>query len=348
MGRALRSSSPENTTATMRLNLTTGAWDSGPAWTPQRADFGLASDGSHLYAMGGDTPGGSYFDSTNAVNELDLSAWPGGSWVASPPDLPQPPRQANQAGFYTTGLTGGEIWSTGGINGATFQFLPDHLYRSTSGGPPPPPPPPPPPGPCNSTKVLLAYADIGGTPDNLTADLLAEPGVTQVDQFDAFSGTPTLSQLEDYKVVVPFSNNGWFDANAMGDVLADYLDAGGVVVGTTFNWDNRGPWLLQGRYMNGGYTPFDPTSGTAFSNASLGSFNAGHPIMQGITTLNAFYRNTVTLASGADLVASWDDGNLLIAAKGRTVAINAYLGYLNAWSGQFAHVITNSADWIGC
>src|ERR1043166_492355 len=77
--------------------------------------------------------------------------------------------------------------------------VPDQVYRirGSTGGPPPPPPPPPPPGPCNSTKVLIPYADIGGTPDMLVRDLLAEPGVTQVDLFDAFSGTPTLAQLED-------------------------------------------------------------------------------------------------------------------------------------------------------
>ena len=133
-----------NSTATMRLDMSTGTWTSGPAFTPQRADFALASAGTKLYAIGGDTTGGSYFDSTDLVNELDTASWPGGSWVASPPNLPAPPRQANQAGFNSTGRVGGEIWSTGGINGSTFQFLNAHLYRAT-GGPPPPPPPPPPP-----------------------------------------------------------------------------------------------------------------------------------------------------------------------------------------------------------
>ena len=34
-----------NSTATMRLDMSTGTWSSGPAFTPQRADFGLASFG---------------------------------------------------------------------------------------------------------------------------------------------------------------------------------------------------------------------------------------------------------------------------------------------------------------
>ena len=59
-----------------------GTWDTGPAFTPARADFALAYDASQnkLYAMGGDADGGGFFDSTNLVNELDLSGWPGGTW----------------------------------------------------------------------------------------------------------------------------------------------------------------------------------------------------------------------------------------------------------------------------
>ena len=40
-------------------------------------------------------------------------------------------------------------------------------------------------------------------------EILAEPGVTQVDMFDAGNGTPTLQQLQQYDIVFTFSNNGW-------------------------------------------------------------------------------------------------------------------------------------------
>ena len=55
-------SSAANSTATMRLDMSTGIWSSGPAFTPQRADFALASSGTKLYAIGGDLTGGSYFE----------------------------------------------------------------------------------------------------------------------------------------------------------------------------------------------------------------------------------------------------------------------------------------------
>ena len=129
-----------NNATTWRLDMSSapGVWETGPAFTPQRADFGLAYDAgtNTLYALGGDLPNdGNPFNSTNLVDELDLGGWPGGTWNSSPPDLPLPNRQANQAGFYGNG----DIWSVGGIDGATFQFLNEVWHRSNGGCPTPTP-----------------------------------------------------------------------------------------------------------------------------------------------------------------------------------------------------------------
>ena len=124
-----------NNTTTWRLDMSSapGVWTVGPAFTAGRADFGLAYDAgtNKLYALGGDLPGGGFFDSTNAVDELSVASWPAGSWMPSPPNLILPNRQANQAGFYGSG----QIWSVGGLVGQTFQFLAEVQRRSNGGGP---------------------------------------------------------------------------------------------------------------------------------------------------------------------------------------------------------------------
>ena len=124
-----------NNTTTWRLDMSSapGVWTTGPAFAPGRADFGLAYDAgtNKLYALGGDLPGGGFFDSTNAVDELSVASWPAGSWMPSPPNLILPNRQANQAGFYGSG----QIWSVGGLVGQTFQFLAEVQHRSNGGGP---------------------------------------------------------------------------------------------------------------------------------------------------------------------------------------------------------------------
>ena len=124
-----------NNTTTWRLDMSSapGVWTVGPAFTAGRADFGLAYDAgtNKLYALGGDSPGGGFFDSTNAVDELSVASWPAGSWMPSPPNLILPNRQANQAGFYGSG----QIWSVGGLVGQTFQFLAEVQRRSNGSGP---------------------------------------------------------------------------------------------------------------------------------------------------------------------------------------------------------------------
>ena len=126
-----------NVGVTMRLDMATGTWSLGPTFTPGRADEGLAASGNTLYALGGDANGGGFFDSTTAVDSLDVSAWPSGSWASVADPLPSP-RQGNEAGFFSTGRVGGEVWSTGGINGATFAFLNEHIYKAAPLPPPPP------------------------------------------------------------------------------------------------------------------------------------------------------------------------------------------------------------------
>src|SRR5207253_7260181 len=101
-----------------------GAWSTGPAWTQQRADMGVAYDpvSNKLFAIGGDTTGGTFFDPSTEVDETSLASWPAGTWVLSAPNLPTP-RQANQAGFYSTGRAGGEIWSTGGLTAGAATYF---------------------------------------------------------------------------------------------------------------------------------------------------------------------------------------------------------------------------------
>ena len=155
------STAANNSTVSMRLDMATNTWTTGPTWTPQRADFGLAAAGTKLFAIGGDVnggPNGGIGDPSTEVNELETSTWPAGTWIVSPDPLPSA-RQGNRAGFYSTGRAGGEIWSFAGFNINGFG-LDEHLYR-------------PVPAPCldynvtQSTRALVpATSDTGNHCDD--------------------------------------------------------------------------------------------------------------------------------------------------------------------------------------
>ena len=245
------------------------------------------------------------------------------------------------------------IWLSGGYEPAT-PAADMEIFAGACPSPTPTATGSPSPSPTctpSAFRVLIAYADTGGPPTTIQSAILAEPGVTACDLFDAASGTPTLAQLEQYNIVFAFSNNGWSDATGMGNVLADYQDSGtGTVVVGTFAYDNRGPWLLAGRWVTGGYTPFNSTANTNFSsNTATITSNC---LTQGVNTLTAFYRNGVTLTSGAVAVATWTDGPPAVAYQtnnGHTgVGINAYLGQNPMdFAGDWGHLIVNAGRCYG-
>ena len=83
-----------------------------------RADFALAATNTALYAMGGDTSGGTIFEPTDTVERLETAGWPAGSWSGYAP-LPAA-RTANSAGYCSEGFDGGEVWSVAGANADIF------------------------------------------------------------------------------------------------------------------------------------------------------------------------------------------------------------------------------------
>ena len=109
-----------------------------------------------------------------------------------------------------------------------------------------------------------------------------------------------------YDEVVVYSNTEYDDPVALGNVIADYQDAGGVVVATNANWWGP-PYGMDGRWMTGGYTMYTYPAAANDLTSTLGTYDANHPLMQGVTALTAFFRNQVTLTSGASQVAAWAD-----------------------------------------
>src|SRR4030095_1933729 len=134
---------------------------------------------------------------------------------------------------------------------------PDQMFRivgTTVGGTPTPTPTASPTCTPGTFQVLIVYSDQGVQPVTLHDQIAAEPGVTTADYFDAQFTTPTLAQLLPYNIVVAFSNSTYFDPTGMGNVLADYADAGGIVVAFDFDWFGP-PFGLEGRWQTGGYSP---------------------------------------------------------------------------------------------
>jgi len=209
------------------------------------------------------------------------------------------------------------------------------------------------PGGVCQFHVLIVYADTDGLPTQLQSEIQAEPNVVAVDLFDATVGTPTLGQLQQYEIVVPFSNSPFLDGDTLGNNLADYVDGGGIVVQHGFSHLGPGePYGINGRWVSGNYNPYDYSENFAFNPFTLGTFNGGHPLMAGVTSLNSDFQNIVTPAAGATEVAATNLATSLVAFRPvsgghTTVGVTAYVGFDATQSGDWGKVIVNAGNWLG-
>jgi len=167
--------------------------------------------------------------------------------------------------------------------------------------------------------VLLVYSAYSAQSDHSTnvADGLTATGqVGTVTTFDGGAATPSASDLVGIDVVMVMADGGWNDNAALGDLLADFVDAGGTVVETTFTLYCAGVMGLAGRWASGGYgaligpNPDCPNQLDGDGPLGFVATDASSPLLAGVTTFNggtSSYRNVVGVAPGATLVARWDD-----------------------------------------
>ncbi|MGC9025467.1 MAG: PKD domain-containing protein, partial [Chloroflexia bacterium] len=200
--------------------------------------------------------------------------------------------------------------------------------------------------PTAAPNVLLLHAD-DGNGEPIRSQLLAFGDIATVDVYDARSGTPDLSYLQNYDVVLTWSDYVYADPNGIGNVLADYVDAGGKVINLMFSMGTHG-WQMGGRFMSEGYTAMNGT-GILYSTSCLGTYDPSHPIMQGVTNVCDLYRLDGTyLTPDSTAVAYWQDGRLFVAAKdNRTVvSIAGYVGVYRQWTGQMDLLVHNAIFWL--
>jgi hypothetical protein len=170
---------------------------------------------------------------------------------------------------------------------------------------------------------LILVADTATATEPIRASLLGTGLVTNVaiHPFSTTLPTPTLAELLAYDAVITWSNSSYADGAAMGDVLADYVDAGGGVVVAVYavstTTANRS---LTGRWQTGGYDIIPQRSGNATAATALGTVHLpAHPLWNGMTgfagTANFARAATIDAAPHAVRIADWATGGVLAATS---------------------------------
>jgi hypothetical protein len=178
---------------------------------------------------------------------------------------------------------------------------------------------------AQTARVAIVAAP-GATPVAETADVRSKlmgtglfQSVAVIDVSNSSGYTPTLAELLQYDAVLTWSNSVYHDAVALGNVLADYVDAGGGVVVAPLA--NITIVHLEGRWRPAyEIIPAPAANAVTTGAATLGTVVLpGHPIMAGVGTFSggaASVRPTLTtLTAHGVLVARWSDGKVLAAAS---------------------------------
>lgn len=140
------------------------------------------------------------------------------------------------------------------------------------------------------------------------ASIAALTGGT-VDYFDARVATPTLATLNTYDAVYVWVNFAMFDPIAFGDVLADYVDGGGVVILGAFCTFTSGN-SLAGRIMTAGYSPVTSPAGTNHFLSSNYNGDGATCIHDGVTTYECTFRDVLVTQGGGTVDGTFVDGEI--------------------------------------
>jgi hypothetical protein len=194
-----------------------------------------------------------------------------------------------------------------------------------------------------SIKVaLLGSESMASYLTDVQTYLAAFSDLVVIDIVDVRLSTPSLPTLLNYDAVLVWSDSPYFNAAALGDVLADYVDLGGGVVLATFSW--YGPTFdLEGRMMTD-YSPFVQAGDNLYTTADLGVYDSGHPIMEGVSAISENYRDDVALATDAVQVAAWDDDVPFVATKGHVVGMTLFPPPVQ-WTGDVPTLVHNALLW---
>ena len=168
-------------------------------------------------------------------------------------------------------------------------------------------------------RVAILGADYD-TPNvvDLTNQLAATNRFEQIDFINIAETTPSLSDLLPYDALLVYS---WYtpqNRTALGNVVADYIDAGGGVLVMYYAFMQWG--RLEGRFLTDGYYALNTSNdGWLWDEdpVDIGLINdPDHPVLRGVTQFRPSYEvSTAPLLPGSQLIASYSNGLPMLAER---------------------------------
>ncbi|MGQ9583204.1 MAG: PKD domain-containing protein, partial [Thermoplasmatota archaeon] len=179
--------------------------------------------------------------------------------------------------------------------------------------------------PRKALVIYATYTGYGWHSDAINKLKAFTGDFSQVDGYDARSGTPDWDTISQYGSILVWSDwyfwYGFSDATTLGDRLADFVDAGGSLVLAAYAMYSYSNFYLTGRFLSGNYYAIAPTQSIVYHNPSIGTIDQpGHPVMTNVSSIYfpSGYTYSIAqtgVASGAKAISHWNSGYILAAEK---------------------------------
>jgi len=195
--------------------------------------------------------------------------------------------------------------------------------------------------------------------DDIARYLINSGQFSSVTTINGYLVTPTLAELKTFDAVGAFGWYGWNDAVAVGDILADYVDAGGNLFIAFAANGTGGDWMIEGRFDTENYwliSPYSYNGGTSYHMGNV--YEPDHPIMDGVSTLisRSKLNSGTSVSPGTTLLAEFLDGTPLAAINkvgySRRVDISFpfFTSAVSNWgidtTSDTKLLIINALDWV--
>lgn len=178
----------------------------------------------------------------------------------------------------------------------------------------------------NDLAIVISEGDTISAP---VAQLQATGLFDSITVIDVRNSTLALSDLNGIESVLAYTNFTPANAVALGDVLADFVDAGGQLAMATYGFSS--PWAFQGRITTNGYAPLVNIGTRGGVTGNLVATVPGDPLFDDINLAAVTFFNNGNFAhagldAGAALLATDGNGINMVArnADGNIVAFNIY------------------------
>ena len=175
---------------------------------------------------------------------------------------------------------------------------------------------------------------------------------------------PTVDELKEYDAILAYTSQTLTNRAEIGDLLADYVDAGGgVVLGQGAFSTGTGLGPIEGRIMTDGYSPLRPgPSSNNIHNRKIDFTSLQfplHPIFNGTDVLNLCFLSQPSYSNpGYDLTATiialdtecttqaqpTAFTSVAISANERVIGLNIYPGW-NIYEDTFPQPIQLIVNW---